>query len=105
LNGASAQHLLWCLPHHIPFADGSRIEAPDGGREGRPGRHAAIEESATGEYKEEGNQFIEMGHKHFTFKESAAREYTKAITQMCALSLLNPDSSVLLANRTHINLT
>jgi hypothetical protein len=31
-------------------------------------------------------------------KESAAREYTKAITQMGALSILNPDGSVLFAN-------
>ncbi|XP_047088611.1 tetratricopeptide repeat protein 4 homolog [Lolium rigidum] len=64
---------------------------------------AAIKESAAREYKEEGNQFVKMGRKHYA---DAVDCYTKAIAQMGALPLSapNPDASVLFANRAHVNL-
>ncbi|EMS48380.1 Tetratricopeptide repeat protein 4 [Triticum urartu] len=62
---------------------------------------AAIKESAAREYREEGNQFVKKGRKHYP---DAVDCYTKAIAQMGALSAPNPDASVLFANRAHVNL-
>ena len=62
---------------------------------------AAIKEAAAREYKEQGNQFVKMGRKHYA---DAVDCYTKAITQMGAVSAPNPDASVLFANRAHVNL-
>lgn len=63
---------------------------------------AAIKESAAREYKEQGNQFVKMGRKHYA---DAVDCYTKAISQMGALSAApSPDASVLFANRAHVNL-
>jgi tetratricopeptide (TPR) repeat protein len=62
---------------------------------------AAIKESAAREYKEQGNQFVKMGRKHYA---DAVDCYTKAITQMGSPSAPNPDASVLFANRSHVNL-
>ena len=62
---------------------------------------AAIKESAAREYREEGNQFVKKGRKHYP---DAVDCYTKAIAQMGALSPPNPDASVLFANRAHVNL-
>ncbi|XP_044984807.1 tetratricopeptide repeat protein 4 homolog isoform X1 [Hordeum vulgare subsp. vulgare] len=62
---------------------------------------AAIKESAAREYREEGNQFVKKGRKHYP---DAVDCYTKAIAQMGALSPPSPDASVLFANRAHVNL-
>lgn len=66
---------------------------------------AAIKESAAREFKEQGNQFVRMGRKHYT---EAVSCYTKAIAQMEPLSSLDAsaaaDASVLFANRAHVNL-
>lgn len=66
---------------------------------------AAIKESAAREYKEQGNQFVRMGRKHYA---DAVSCYTKAIAQMEPLSSLDAsataDTSVLFANRAHVNL-
>ncbi|OEL31275.1 hypothetical protein BAE44_0007711, partial [Dichanthelium oligosanthes] len=66
---------------------------------------AAIKESAAREYKEQGNQFVRMGRKHYA---EAISCYTKAIAQMEPLSSLDSaaaaDASVLFANRSHVNL-
>ncbi|KAF7074695.1 hypothetical protein CFC21_079527 [Triticum aestivum] len=62
---------------------------------------AAIKESAAREYREEGNQFVKKGRKHYP---DAVDCYTKAIAQMGALAAPNPDASVLFANRAHVNL-
>nr|CAB3498194.1 unnamed protein product [Digitaria exilis] len=66
---------------------------------------AAIKESAAREFKEQGNQFVRMGRKHYG---EAVSCYTKAIAQMEPLSSLDAaaaaDASVLFANRAHVNL-
>jgi len=66
---------------------------------------AAIKEAAAREYKEQGNQFVRMGRKHYA---EAVSCYTKAIAQMEPLSALDTgaaaDASVLFANRAHVNL-
>jgi len=66
---------------------------------------AAIKESAAREFKEQGNQFVRMGRKHYA---EAVSCYTKAIAQMEPLSSLDAsaaaDASVLFANRAHVNL-
>ncbi|CAL4919096.1 unnamed protein product [Urochloa decumbens] len=66
---------------------------------------AAIKESAAREFKEQGNQFVRMGRKHYA---EAVSCYTKAIAQMEPLSSLDAaaaaDASVLFANRSHVNL-
>jgi len=66
---------------------------------------AAIKEAAAREYKEQGNQFVRMGRKHYA---EAVSCYTKAIAQMEPLSSLDTgaaaDASVLFANRAHVNL-
>ncbi|KAL6636897.1 hypothetical protein ACP70R_024469 [Stipagrostis hirtigluma subsp. patula] len=63
---------------------------------------AAIKESAAREYKEQGNQFVRMGRKHYA---DAVGCYTKAIAQMEPISPgAAADASVLFANRAHVNL-
>ncbi|ONM09317.1 Tetratricopeptide repeat (TPR)-like superfamily protein [Zea mays] len=66
---------------------------------------AAIKESAAREYKEQGNQFVRMGRRHYA---AAVSCYTKAIAQMEPLSSLDAsaaaDASVLFANRAHVNI-
>ncbi|TKV91333.1 hypothetical protein SEVIR_9G089500v4 [Setaria viridis] len=66
---------------------------------------AAIKESAAREFKEQGNQFVRMGRKHYA---EAVSCYTKAIAQMEPLTSLDAaaaaDASVLFANRAHVNL-
>jgi tetratricopeptide (TPR) repeat protein len=63
---------------------------------------AAIKEAAAREYKEQGNQFVRMGRKHYA---EAVSCYTKAIAQMEPLSSLDAaDASILFANRAHVNL-
>ncbi|XP_062214575.1 uncharacterized protein LOC133915441 isoform X2 [Phragmites australis] len=63
----------------------------------------AIKESAAHEYKEQGNQFVRMGRKHYA---DAVACYTKAIAQMEPLPSPDAaaDASVLFANRAHVNL-
>lgn len=62
---------------------------------------AVIKEEAAREYKEQGNQFVKMGRKHYA---DAVDCYTKAIAQISPPSAANPDASVLFANRAHVNL-
>jgi tetratricopeptide (TPR) repeat protein len=64
---------------------------------------AAIKEAAAREYKEQGNQFVRMGRKHYT---DAVDCYTNAIAQMEPVSSPDAaaDASVLFANRAHVNL-
>ncbi|CAN6281380.1 unnamed protein product [Urochloa humidicola] len=66
---------------------------------------AAIKEAAAREFKEQGNQFVRMGRKHYA---EAVSCYTKAIAQMEPLSSLDAaaaaDASILFANRSHVNL-
>lgn len=59
---------------------------------------AALKESAALELKDKGNQYVKMGKKHYTI---AIDCYTRAINQK-ALSGL--DTSILFANRAHVNL-
>ncbi|KAK3146071.1 hypothetical protein QOZ80_3BG0261260 [Eleusine coracana subsp. coracana] len=64
---------------------------------------AAIKEAAAREYKEQGNQFVRMGRKHYA---DAVNCYTKAIAQMEPVSSPDAaaDASILFANRAHVNL-
>ncbi|KAK3149333.1 hypothetical protein QOZ80_3AG0215990 [Eleusine coracana subsp. coracana] len=64
---------------------------------------AAIKEAAAREYKEQGNQFVRMGRKHYA---DAVDCYTKAVAQMEPVSSPDAaaDASVLFANRAHVNL-
>ncbi|GJN23301.1 hypothetical protein PR202_gb10937 [Eleusine coracana subsp. coracana] len=64
---------------------------------------AAIKEAAAREYKEQGNQFVRMGRKHYA---DAVDCYTKAIAQMEPVSSPDAaaDASILFANRAHVNL-
>lgn len=59
---------------------------------------AAIKESTAVELKEEGNKYVKMGKKHYN---SAVDCYTRAINQK---ALSDSESSVLFANRAHVNL-
>ncbi|XP_064999501.1 uncharacterized protein LOC135633674 [Musa acuminata AAA Group] len=59
---------------------------------------AAIKEAAAVELKEQGNQFVKMGKKHYN---DAIDCYTRAINQK---ALSDSDHSVLFANRAHVNL-
>ncbi|XP_078154902.1 tetratricopeptide repeat (TPR)-like superfamily protein [Carex rostrata] len=59
---------------------------------------AALKESSALEFKEQGNQFVKKGKKHYS---DAIDCYTKAINQK---ALGNSESSVLFANRAHVNL-
>lgn len=58
----------------------------------------AIRESAALELKDEGNQYVKMGKKHYT---KAIDCYTRAINQKVTGA---PDTSILYANRAHVNL-
>jgi tetratricopeptide (TPR) repeat protein len=64
---------------------------------------AAIKDAAAREYKEQGNQFVRMGRKHYA---EAVDCYTKAIAQMEPVSSPDAaaDASILFANRAHVNL-
>ncbi|MQL81336.1 hypothetical protein Taro_013784 [Colocasia esculenta] len=59
---------------------------------------AALKESAAVELKEQGNQYVKMGKKHYA---DAVDCYTRAINQNV---LGDADTSVLYANRAHVNL-
>ncbi|XP_072991988.1 uncharacterized protein [Typha latifolia] len=59
---------------------------------------AALKESAAIELKEQGNQFVKMGKKHYV---DAIDCYTRAINQK---ALSDSDNSILFANRAHVNL-
>ncbi|KAF8402001.1 hypothetical protein HHK36_012952 [Tetracentron sinense] len=59
---------------------------------------AAIKESAALELKEKGNQYVKMGKKHYS---DAIDCYTRAINQKV---LSDSESSIIFANRAHVNL-
>ncbi|RYR25215.1 hypothetical protein Ahy_B02g058870 isoform B [Arachis hypogaea] len=59
---------------------------------------AAIKESAAIELKEKGNEYVKKGKKHYS---EAIDCYTRAINQK---ALSDSESSVLFANRAHVNL-
>ncbi|XP_020275741.1 tetratricopeptide repeat protein 4 homolog [Asparagus officinalis] len=59
---------------------------------------AAIKESAAVELKEQGNQFVKKGKKHY---KDAIDCYTRAINQK---ALNDSETSVLFSNRAHVNL-
>ncbi|CAA7390583.1 unnamed protein product [Spirodela intermedia] len=59
---------------------------------------AALKESAAIELKEQGNQYVKMGRKHYA---DAVNCYTRAIDQKV---LGDAETSVLFANRAHVNL-
>ncbi|KAI4350297.1 hypothetical protein L6164_004765 [Bauhinia variegata] len=59
---------------------------------------AAIKESAASELKEKGNQYVKMGKKHYPV---AIDCYTRAINQK---ALSDSETSILFANRAHVNL-
>ncbi|XP_020084647.1 tetratricopeptide repeat protein 4 homolog [Ananas comosus] len=59
---------------------------------------AALKEAAAIELKEQGNQFVKMGKKHYA---DAVGCYTRAINQKV---LSDSDNSTLFANRAHVNL-
>ncbi|KAL4359886.1 hypothetical protein AHAS_Ahas08G0122200 [Arachis hypogaea] len=59
---------------------------------------AAIKESAAIELKEKGNEYVKKGKKHYS---EAIDCYTRAINQK---ALNDSESSVLFANRAHVNL-
>ncbi|RDY07644.1 Tetratricopeptide repeat protein 4-like protein, partial [Mucuna pruriens] len=59
---------------------------------------AALKESAAIEFKEKGNQYVKMGKKHYS---DAIDCYTRAINQK---ALSDSDTSILFANRAHVNL-
>ncbi|KAJ8749087.1 hypothetical protein K2173_013694 [Erythroxylum novogranatense] len=58
----------------------------------------ALKESAALELKEQGNQYVKMGKKHYS---DAVDCYTRAINQKV---LTNSENSVLYSNRAHVNL-
>lgn len=58
----------------------------------------AIKESAAVEFKEKGNELVKKGKKHYS---EAIESYTKAINQK---ALRDSDTSVIYANRAHVNL-
>ncbi|KAG4970421.1 hypothetical protein JHK85_036842 [Glycine max] len=59
---------------------------------------AALKESAAFEFKEKGNQYVKMGKKHYS---DAIDYYTRAIDQK---ALSDSETSILFANRAHVNL-
>lgn len=59
---------------------------------------AALKESTAIELKEKGNQFVKMGNKHYS---DAIDCYTRAINQN---ALSHSQTSILFANRAHVNL-
>lgn len=59
---------------------------------------AAIKESSAIEFKEKGNEYVKMGKKHYS---DAIDCYTKAINQK---ALSDYETSILFANRAHVNL-
>ena len=59
---------------------------------------AALKESAAFEFKEKGNQYVKMGKKHYS---DAIDCYTRAIDQK---ALSDSETSILFANRAHVNL-
>ncbi|WOL03107.1 tetratricopeptide repeat protein [Canna indica] len=59
---------------------------------------AAIKESAAIELKDQGNQFVKMGKKHYN---NAIDCYTRAINQK---ALSDPDQSILFSNRAQVNM-
>uniref|UniRef100_A0A1D1ZK00 Tetratricopeptide repeat protein 4 n=1 Tax=Anthurium amnicola TaxID=1678845 RepID=A0A1D1ZK00_9ARAE len=59
---------------------------------------AALKESAVIELKEQGNQYVKLGKKHYS---DAVDCYTRAINQKVSG---DADTSVLYANRAHVNL-
>ncbi|XP_008789930.2 tetratricopeptide repeat protein 4 homolog isoform X1 [Phoenix dactylifera] len=59
---------------------------------------ASLKESAARELKEQGNQYVKMGKKHY---RDAIDCYTRAINQK---ALSDSDNSILFANRCHVHL-
>lgn len=59
---------------------------------------AAIKESSAIEFKENGNQYVKMGKKHYS---DAIDCYTRAINQK---ALSDSETSILFSNRAHVNL-
>ncbi|XP_057804875.1 uncharacterized protein LOC131020197 [Salvia miltiorrhiza] len=59
---------------------------------------AALKESAAIELKEQGNEYVKKGKKHYS---DAIDCYTRAINQK---ALSDPENSILYSNRAHVNL-
>ncbi|CAI0386284.1 unnamed protein product [Linum tenue] len=59
---------------------------------------AALKQSTAVELKEQGNQYVKMGNKHYS---EAINCYTRAINQQ---ALTDSETSLLYSNRSHVNL-
>ncbi|KAK7393346.1 hypothetical protein VNO78_21899 [Psophocarpus tetragonolobus] len=80
---------LWMEKGSEPLTDNERADLE---------AIAALKESAAVEFKEKGNQYVKMGKKHYS---DAIDCYTKAIDQK---ALSDCETSILFANRAHVNL-
>ncbi|KAL8139140.1 hypothetical protein V2J09_005141 [Rumex salicifolius] len=80
---------LWMEPGSIPQTESERIDLE---------AIAALKESTAIELKEEGNEYVKKGKKHYN---EAIECYTKAINQNV---LGDQETAILYSNRAHVNL-
>lgn len=80
---------LWMEPGSIPQTESERVDLE---------AITALKESTAIELKEEGNEYVKKGKKHYS---DAVECYTKAINQN---ALSNQETAILFSNRAHVNL-